>query len=486
MILDQFDKVKKERVDPNILFTPQNENYDVLFESITMPAWNYLITIEDIIALYQTVTSRKLAGNFDARKKIIDDIMKNRGFKFMAGGTNRITYKHMEIPHIVAKVPIDRVGLNDNLWEFKNQKKLWPYCTKMLQVTPYGVIGFAERVEPILNRTQFNIFSMMVYSTTLELIGKYVMEDIGTDYYKNWGIRHGFGPVILDYPYVFELDGNKLICRQPMGNGMPCMGEIDYDPGFNHLYCTRCGKMYNASELQMAISSDIIQLDNRKGGKKPMLVTIKRGDKVIATSLNSDSIVRPNFQSDQPNRPKLPSDVKVTIRRGSQVLASNDEPQQPEVIPVTVSYGEEMTTSDLKIPADEEIKLPMVEEIQKEPETEQVITQQVIDDNTVVTILQQNPDIYKPDLSQTMPEVPIVPAVVEGSVVDMKEVPKESDVIQPLVEKQIIPEEEKTEADEFPPVQWRTPQKPGGTKRRIITNSSSGDAVHRRPNNPYK
>ena len=188
LILDQFDKVKKERVDPNILFTPQNENYDVLFESITMPAWNYLITIEDIIALYQTVTSRKLAGNFDARKKIIDDIMKNRGFKFMAGGTNRITYKHMEIPHIVAKVPIDRVGLNDNLWEFKNQKKLWPYCTKMLQVTPYGVIGFAERVEPILNRTQFNIFSMMVYSTTLELIGKYVMEDIGTDYYKNWGI----------------------------------------------------------------------------------------------------------------------------------------------------------------------------------------------------------------------------------------------------------------------------------------------------------
>ena len=37
------------------------------------------------------------------------------------------------------------------------------------------------------------------------------MADIGTNFFMNWGIRPGFGPVLLDYPYVYELDGNKCV-----------------------------------------------------------------------------------------------------------------------------------------------------------------------------------------------------------------------------------------------------------------------------------
>ena len=39
----------------------------------------------------------------------------------------------------------------------------------------------------------------------------------------NYGLREGFGPVLLDYPYVFELDGRKLICNVPE----PLLGNVE-------------------------------------------------------------------------------------------------------------------------------------------------------------------------------------------------------------------------------------------------------------------
>ena len=35
------------------------------------------------------------------------------------------------------------------------------------------------------------------------VIGKYIIDDIGTQYYQNIGFRYGFGPVILDFPFIF-------------------------------------------------------------------------------------------------------------------------------------------------------------------------------------------------------------------------------------------------------------------------------------------
>ena len=75
----------------------------------------------------------------------------------------------------------------------------------------------------------------------------------------NFGVRQNsngytFGPVIIDFPYVYELDGAKLKCQTPLLNsftGMmePCGGDIDYDAGFNRLICTKCGREYKAMDL---------------------------------------------------------------------------------------------------------------------------------------------------------------------------------------------------------------------------------------------
>lgn len=101
------------------------------------------------------------------------------------------------------------------------------------------------------------------------------------------------GPVLLDYPYCYKLDGKKLFCNKvdPI-TGMRCDGEIDYDEGFNHLVCTKCGKIYLASDLRDNKSDNKIVI---KGGTE-MKIVLKQGDKVISTSMpTEETIVRPRI-----------------------------------------------------------------------------------------------------------------------------------------------------------------------------------------------
>lgn len=496
MTLEELNgRMKREVVSSSILFTPQTSDLDAAFEAITMPHWTQFITPNDIDCIYSTVTSRRLAGNFDKRKRVLDELMAARGFKFLAGGTNRATYKHLEFPTIVAKVPIDRVGLHDNQCEYLNQKKLWPFCAKMIQVTPYGAVGFAERLEPILNRKQFNAFAPMIYWTITQIIGEFVMEDIGTNYYKNWGIRKGFGACLLDYVYLFDLDGAKLICKQPLDNGQLCFGEIDYDPGFNQLYCKKCGRMYNASELQMVIKDNSVALfDNTTiGGKKPMLVTLKKGNQVLSSSLNSDSIVRPDFRSEtrKSTRPDTP---KVTIKKGDVTLASSEmqhavtgsvESEAPgtNVIKVDIPIPSLDKTKEADPTANVKIKYPEVEAIERDK----------TDENVARSISQFYPVYVSPGSPvDVIPEDKVDVMIGNGPVYskekkvyiskeDIKEEVKEEEE-----EKVDKPEPDKPKADEFPPNQWSVqPSLSSKPRRRIISDNSGSSEVLQRKPNPY-
>lgn len=477
MTLDDLKlRIPREVVDKEILLTPQTSNLDAMFESITMPHWSQFVTTNDIDCIYQTVTSRRLAGNFDKRKKILDDVMAARGFKFLAGGTNRATYRHLEVPTIVAKVPIDKVGLHDNQCEYLNQKKLWPFCAKMIQVTPYGAVGFAERLEPILNRNQFNAFAPMIYWTIIQVVGKFVMEDIGTNYYKNWGIRKGFGACLLDYVYLFDLDGSKLICKQPLSNGQVCLGEIDYDPGFNQLYCKKCGRMYNASELQMAIDDSVVLCDNKTiGGKKPMLVTLKKGDKVLSSSLNSDSIVRPEFRSSAPKKisPEFP---RVTISKGKTILASNVITIDSDAVAIKIDGNDEVANSVLKVSTEEtpEVFCPVPTPAVDDAKETEVLKREAVDEDIAAKIYEAHP----------IPEEPAVIAEAPVAHIDNERTIDVKDIVAEISDPVPVT---KLKADDFPPNQWNVqPSLSSRPRRRIITdNNTSSEVVQRRPENPY-
>ena len=168
--------------------TPLDFHYDQL----TAPPIGMVFSEEDIMQLYKIATSVKLAGNAKKRLKMIDDVMKFRGCLKLAGGTNRVVYYHPDVPGVVYKVAIDAVGIKDNPAEFINQNFIKPFCCKVFECHPTGIIASFERLDRITSFLEFYSVADDVYQLiTKVLIGKYVLEDIGTDYFMNFAIRRG-------------------------------------------------------------------------------------------------------------------------------------------------------------------------------------------------------------------------------------------------------------------------------------------------------
>ena len=308
----------------NILYSKNKSPLEFKFDSLTCRPLNSLLYQSDIDALYKIATSLRYNANIDLKYAAIDKIMTARGFKKFGSGTNRVVYRFLEDDSFVVKIALDRVGLNDNPAEFKNQYLLQPFITKVFEVDPTGVIATFERVLPIMSKTEMiNVHEDIFDMITNCIIGKYVLSDIGAKYYMNWAIRSGFGPVLLDFPYVFELDGNKLYCNKLLDNGHHCGGEIDYDEGFNELICTSCGKKYLALELAKNSDNNIIIK-----GENTMNIKIMKGNnvvKTIAKSNEEDFINVPATASEEVREPKvkvfkasLEAKKEQEVRKGSE------------------------------------------------------------------------------------------------------------------------------------------------------------------------
>lgn len=271
------------------LYTPKKKsalefNYDALWA----PPIRFFLSQQDINELYKIATSLKYNDNIEKKYELIDAIMRPRGFKRGNCGTNRVVYNFLEDTSFCMKIALDRVGINDSPREYKNQEFFKPFCCKIFEVDPTGVIACVERVNPISSLEEFvsiadDVFNMMV----TKIIGKYVVDDLGSEKFMNYGIRYNsngvaFGPVVLDYPYAYELDGAKLRCAKPIQIGnqeFACGGEIDYDAGLNNLVCCKCGRHYSARELAKD-DSNVIKFYS-DDGKSRMRARIVRADGTI-------------------------------------------------------------------------------------------------------------------------------------------------------------------------------------------------------------
>ena len=286
------------------------------FDSLWIPPMNYYLTKDDIDSLHHIATSIRLSSKIETKYKMIDDIMRARGFKRFSAGTNRVVYSFLEDTRFLAKIAVDKVGMQDNPMEYQNQFLLKPYVTKMFCISECGTVGFAERVLPIKNKSEFKEIAPDVFDILVNrILGKYVVEDVGTKFFMNWGVRIGSGPVLLDYPYVYKLDGKKLFCNKLINSTAKeyCNGEIDYDSGFNHLVCTRCGKIYLASDLRDNSADNKIII---KGGGVQMKVLLKKGDEIISRSVPSDEVIRP--KASKPSYENKGVVVKIVTPSGQQ------------------------------------------------------------------------------------------------------------------------------------------------------------------------
>ena len=318
------------------LYSKKKSALEFNYDNLWAPPIRALLSQEDINELKRIATSLRYNGDIETKYKLIDNVMNRRGFKKAHSGTNRVVYNYLEDPRFVAKVAVDKVGMNDTPAEFKNQEWFKPFCCKIFEVDPSGVIGFVERVNPITSLEEFasvadDIFNMII----TKIVGKYVLDDIGSSKFMNFGLRmNGFGPVILDFPYAYKLDGAKLVCNKkiktPLGE-FPCGGEIDYDVGFNYIKCPKCGKIYNARDLAQN-DKDILIL-NREGslGLMGRVRLVDKNGNVILDDCSSTKTYITKDQYDSRNKKSKPRnngmvevDKTITIRRKPREVARQE------------------------------------------------------------------------------------------------------------------------------------------------------------------
>lgn len=336
---------EKSKENLDILYDNQEAKRRKPWDSIIAPCKiSNLLSFMDIQYLSKIARSNKSPKE---KKTCIDDLMRSRGFKRLAAGTNRITYKYMENQQFVIKVAFDSVALQDSPNEYINQEYLKPFCAKCFEVTPCGTVGLFERVVPVMHIEEFEQIAGTVFNIIVNcFIGKYIMADFGTNCYKNWGVRVGAFPVILDYPYLYELDKSKLICSKPEPNSPTgyCGGDIDYDSGFNRIMCTKCGKVYRAAELAKKDFNNNTVLYSGKEKLIPMKITITKRDGgmlTVGNSKESDTYKKKETRREYKERKSL-EQLKVFIEKADR----SEEEKKADYEETSSQVVENETTSD--------------------------------------------------------------------------------------------------------------------------------------------
>lgn len=415
------------------------------FDTLQAPPLCSILTYCDIAEIRKIVTSVRLAGNVHRRLFGINEILAKRGLVKLAGGTNRVVYSHPMYPNIVIKIALDRVGMKDNPSEYYVQNLLKPFCTKIFEITEDGLIAVAEKVERVRNIKEYTEMSDDIYSLYLYFVKEkgLVMEDIGVKFFMNWGNRPMFGPVILDFPYCYEIDPKKLHCKNVDEYGRICNGEIDYDDCFNFLVCKRCGKIHRALEISKGRFEEAIadsKLMRNLGGLK-MEIKITRGNTVEKTVNTPDikkSIGKPAVAKYWRTKTKcndatgVSSDVvKIELRRGNRTIVTDGVSSTTNTV-----YKDEF---DFK-----------VETNRRHIETEVV-------DLGVTKIVSEEPvkEVVKkePMVEVTLVEEPVVEAQEEKE--SVKEEIKDSKVMEPEIVEVSITDpivEEEIEKEEETPV----------------------------------
>lgn len=306
------------------------------FDSLVAPPMSYYFTIEDIVKFKDIALDPRLNNNPTEKYNQIGKIMNMRGFTLIGGGTNRRAFVSYDY-RVVAKVATDKVGISNNHKEYINQHVLKPFCIKIFEVSLCGTLAICERFVPIKTLEEFEqiadrVFDILLFKIRNKNIG---MEDIGSRSFKNWGIRDGFGPGLLDYPTMYVVDPKKCYCTQTDRFGNMCNCTLDYDEGFDNIICSGCGHRYLSKALAKKDGDKITELisavsNNKKINKGVSNMIIKpyreNAEETKATSMRKSDFVDPlSYDIDQENSNSNSKSVEDTSVGGAVIRRASYE-----------------------------------------------------------------------------------------------------------------------------------------------------------------
>ena len=297
-----------------------------MFENIQGPCVYDFFTDDELALIKKIIFDRKDRA-FKKKFQKLDAIIKPKGFKRSGCGTNRVVYEPLDDnATFCIKIALDKAGSKNNPDEILNQKYLKPFVAKCFDISQDGNVGIFERVVPIENLYQFWSVREDIYRIMETIVGRFIIDDFGTKAFKNWGLRKGFGPVLLDYADMYILDPKILYCTHTLhlDTTEQCRGELDYDDGFNNIICLKCGGIHMASEFKDGRKKISLYARKREIDMSNFKIEIRKGGELywdnqngFAQSVKSNDVVD--------NTPDASSEVDLKeIDNKKELLAKSE------------------------------------------------------------------------------------------------------------------------------------------------------------------
>jgi len=205
-----------------------------------------------LVDLYNVCKSVKISDNNQKTNIMIEVLNKHKlDYVELGPGTNRFA---ILIDNYVFKIALDKWGIQDNLNEFTMSDELQPYVIKVYETNE--LILACEYIT-VISKEEFIEQKGNLQSILSILAESYLLGDVGTvpRNYLNWGYRDNGDLVILDFAYIYRINGDELLCSV-------CNQFVDYDNNFHDLKCPKCNKKYTFIDLRKKISMEIERNEN--------------------------------------------------------------------------------------------------------------------------------------------------------------------------------------------------------------------------------
>ena len=307
-----------------------------------MPILSY-IPGEVIVKLHQIMLSGRLMNKPAEKFKMMNELLAPFRFKPLASGTNRRTFYCEYDSRVILKVATDTVGRTANIREYNVQSIVKPFCPKIFELGYDGVLILSERVEKMTEEQYKKIYASDIFDVIVNLLKKgFIVEDIGSNFFKNFGVRMGFGPVIVDFGDIYKVDYRKLKCHRIADlEGNICGGAIDYDytKGMSEIVCTKCGTRYSAKYLEDLDPSrnKIVQGGSyimRRINSNLKVSVVENGKYISGYMANEPDFKiqqrRVQAQSIQRQRPEDSVDVQQFVQEKQNVVTESEANVQPQ------------------------------------------------------------------------------------------------------------------------------------------------------------
>lgn len=197
--------------------------------------------------LYDVCNSTLVSDNNLKVDTMINILNKyNKNYVELGPGTNRLA---ILIDNTVFKIALDRWGIQDNLNEFTMSQELQPYVTKTYETN--GIMVACEYVT-VISYEEFVEREADMHKILGILADSYLLGDVGTikKNFRNWGYRDNGDLVILDFAYIYRVQGDEMVCPK-------CSEVLQYDDKFYNLSCPLCGRKYTFIDIRRKIPMEV-------------------------------------------------------------------------------------------------------------------------------------------------------------------------------------------------------------------------------------